>query len=82
MEGEESTKVDANEKVLNNFFSKIVKNLDIPQYNQVDPSCQNIKDPVIKGIIKYKEGCTNSKFSFSFIEKQWYFKRNLKSSNK
>ena len=52
MEGEEITKADANEKVLNNFFSKIVKNLDIPQYNQVDPSCQNIKDSVIKGIIK------------------------------
>ena len=68
--------------MLNNFFSNIIKNLEIPQYNQVDPICQNIKDSVIKAIIKYrnhlsiiafKERCTNSKFSFSFIEKNQHF---------
>ena len=79
VEGEEIIKTNqVNAKVLNNFFSNIIKNLEIPQYNQVDPICRNIKDPVIKAIIKYrnhpsiitiKERCTNSKFSFSFIEK-------------
>ena len=38
-------------KVLSNFFSNTVKNLEIPQVNQVDPICLNIKDPVIKAII-------------------------------
>ena len=69
----------ANPAMLNNFFSNIVKNLEIPQYNQVDSICQNIKDPVFKAIIKYrnhpniipiKARCANSKFSFSFIEKK------------
>ena len=83
-EGEEIIKADqANVKVLNNFFSIIIKNLEIPQYNQVEPICQNIKDPVIKAIIKYrnhpsiiaiKERFTNSKFSFSFIEKNYILK--------
>ena len=59
--------------MLNSFFSKIIKNLEIPRHNQVDLICQNTKDPVIKVIIKYrnhptitaiKERCTNSKFSF------------------
>ena len=40
-----------NAKVLSNFFSNIVKNLEIPQFNQVNPICLNIKDPVIKAII-------------------------------
>ena len=67
-----------NAKVLNSLFSYFVNNLEIPQYNQLDPICQNKKYPVIKAIIKYrnhpsiiaiKKRCTNSKFSFSFIEK-------------
>ena len=29
----------ANPAMLNNFFSNIVKNLEIPQYNQVDSIC-------------------------------------------
>ena len=73
----------ANTKVLNNFFSNINKNIEIPQYDQVDPICQDIKDPVIKAIIKYrnlssiiaiKERRTNSKFSFSYIEKNGILK--------
>ena len=79
MKGEKIIKIDqTNPKIMNNFFSDIIKNLEILQYNQVRPICQNIKDPVIKAIIKYrnhpniiaiKERCTNSKFSFSCIEK-------------
>ena len=44
----------ANAKVLNNFFSDITKNFEIPQFNQVDPICQNIRGKVIKAVIKYK----------------------------
>ena len=32
-------------KVLNAFFSNIVQNLDIQQYNVDDPICENINDP-------------------------------------
>ena len=46
VEGEEIIKTDqANAKVLNNFFSNVIKHLEIPLYNQVDPICQNIKEP-------------------------------------
>ena len=78
VKGKEIIKTNqTNANMLNNFFSNIVKNPEIPQYNQVDTICQNIKDPVIKAIIKYrnhpsiiaiKERCTNLKFSFLFIE--------------
>ena len=55
VEGKEIIKTDqANAKMLNNFFNNIIKNLEIPQYNQIDPICQNITDPVIKTIIKYR----------------------------
>ena len=69
--------------MLNNFSSNTIKNLENPQYNEADTICQNIKDPVIKTIIKYrnpsrviaiKERCTNSRFSFSFIEKKYILK--------
>ena len=83
VEGKEIIKTDqANAKVLNNF-SNIIKNFEIPLYNQVDPICQNVRNPVIQAIIKYKnrhsiiaikERCTNSKFSFSFIEKNHILK--------
>ena len=79
VEGKEITKIDqTNAKVLNNFFSNIIKNLEISLHNQVEPICQNIKDPLIKAIIKkknqpiiiaIKERYTNSKFSCSFTEK-------------
>ena len=61
-------------KVLNAFFSNIVQSLDIQQYNVDDPICENIKDPLLKGIVRYrnhpstvaiKKFC-NSKSHFSF----------------
>ena len=61
--------------MFNNFFSNI-KNLGIPQYNEIDPVSENIEDTLMKAIMKYrchrsiiaiKEKC-NSKFSFSFSQ--------------
>ena len=40
-------------KVLNAFFSNIVPNLDIQQYNADDPICENINDPLLKAIVRY-----------------------------
>ena len=61
-------------EVLNAFFSNIVQNLDIQQYNVDDPICENINDPLLKAIVRYrnhpslvaiKKFC-NSKSHFSF----------------
>ena len=38
-------------KVLNEFFSNVVTNLNIPQFNQIDQTSKNISDPVIKAIV-------------------------------
>ena len=41
-------------EVLNTFFSSIVQNLDIQQYNVDDPICGNINDPLLKAIVRYR----------------------------
>ena len=40
--------------VLNVFFSNIVQNLDIQQYIVDDPICENINDPLLKSIVRYR----------------------------
>ena len=67
-------------KVLNNFFSNIIKNLGIQQYNMNDPICENIQDPVLKAILRYrnhpsissiKKVCnTQQHFSFTDVKKE------------
>ena len=41
-------------KVLNTFFSNIVQNLGIQQYNVDDPICENINDPLLKATVRYR----------------------------
>ena len=41
-------------ETLNNFFSNIVKKLNIPKFNSNISVTENIKDPVFKDILKYK----------------------------
>ena len=41
-------------EVLNEFFSNIVKNLKIPEYENLNRNFQKVKDPVLKAILKYK----------------------------
>ena len=40
-------------KVLNAFFSNIVQNLNIQQYNMDDPISENINGPALKAIFRY-----------------------------
>ena len=42
------------QQTLNNFFSNIVKKLNIPKFNSNNSVTENIKDPVFKAILKYK----------------------------
>ena len=80
-------------KVLNEFFSNVVTNLNIPQFNQIDRISENFSDPFIKAIVKHrahpsiiagKENCTSkSNFDFSFVEKADILKENkMLQSNK
>ena len=67
-------------KVLNTFFSNIVQNLEIQQYNVDDPICENINDPLLKAIVRYrnhpiivaiKKFCNSkSHFSFKNVQKE------------
>ena len=41
-------------QILNTFFSNMVNNLKIAKYANCDPISDNINDPVIKSIIKYR----------------------------
>ena len=61
-------------EVLNAFFSNIVQNRDIQQYNVDEPVCEKINDPLLKATVRYrnhpsivaiKKFC-NSKSHFSF----------------
>ena len=63
---------------MNTFFSNIVTNLKIPEYTDYDPIANNISDPILKVIVRYRnrpsiltleEVCEKShKFSFSFSQ--------------
>ena len=77
-------------EVLNEFFSNIVKNLKIPEYENLNRNFQKVKDPVLKAILKYKnhpsiiaikEKSKNSKFTFHEVDNERIIKE-IKSLNK
>ena len=45
---------DDTARVLNSFFSNIICDLKIPDYNNCDPLEENIQEPVLKAIVKYR----------------------------
>ena len=62
-----------------NFFSNIVKNLEIPEYENLDCNFENVEDPVLRAILKFKnhpsitvikEKAKNSVFSFYEVDKE------------
>ena len=42
-------------EVFNSFFGNIVKNLNISQYSDFDLIIENVKDPTLKAILRYKK---------------------------
>ena len=74
-------------EVLNTFFGNIVKNLEINQYSNFDPIINNVKDPTLRAILKYKDHpsivtiqdrCKSRiKFAFEEIDLSSIEKRNL-----
>ena len=67
-------------EVLIAFFSNIVQNLDIQQYNVDDPISENINDPLLKAIARYRNHpsivaikkfySSKSHFSFKNVQKE------------
>ena len=45
---------DDTARVLNTFFSNIVSDLKIPDYNNYNLLAENIQEPVLKAIVKYR----------------------------
>ena len=45
---------DDTARVLNTFFSNIVSDLNIQDYNNCDPFVESIQEPVSKAIVKYR----------------------------
>ena len=37
------------------FFGNIVNDLNISQYSNFDPIIENVKDPILKAMLKYKK---------------------------
>ena len=63
-------------KTLNSFFSNIVKNLNIWRYSECHPVTENIADPTLKAIFKFKDhpsalaiqsNCEKETFCFSEV---------------
>ena len=55
IEGEEIINEDGeNAEILNTFFSNAVKNLKIPEYQEIDSLANNISHPIFKTILKYR----------------------------
>ena len=42
-------------KVLNDFFSNIIKTLNIPKKDHTDSIVENVGDPTLKAILKYRK---------------------------
>ena len=64
---------------MNNLFANAVRNLNIPNYENWDSLAENIDDPTLKAIVKWRNHpsilaigseCKNGvNFSFNFVSK-------------
>ena len=65
---------------MNTFFSTIISNINIPVYQVSDPISNDVCDPVLKSVLKYKDRSSikaiekiakpNNLFKFSNVEKR------------
>ena len=74
-------------ETLNDFFSKIVKNLNISRYCELDTVAANITKPTLRAILKYKDHpsilaiqsqCRAKTFHFTEVETEGIKKEILK----
>ena len=72
VEKEENLKTDLDiAEVLNTFFGNIVKNLEINQYSNFDPVINNVKDPTLRVILKYKDHPSILTIQNNLLLKKW-----------
>ena len=78
-------------KLLNNFFSNIVKNLNISRYSEVDSVARNMTDPTLRAKLKCKDHlsipaitsqCEAKTFCFTAVNTEDIKKEIFKLSNK
>ena len=79
---------DDTARVLNTFFSNIVSDLKIPDYNSCNPLAENIQESVLKAIVNYRNHQNiltieeifknNPQFSFRCVAKNEILNKNLK----
>ena len=62
-------------KVLNTFFSNTVSNLNIAECSNCKPFANNIKDPVLKCVVKYRNHWKLLKHAKILISRQKLSKR-------
>ena len=53
MRSKKITKDDENAKILNSFFSNVVKHLQIPEFKDIDFSAEPISHPALRAIMEF-----------------------------
>ena len=59
--------------VLNTFFSTIIRNLSIHEYSVSDSICNDINNPALKSILRYKDNPSIKAFE-NISRLNWLFK--------
>ena len=86
----EKSEIVKTAETLNSFFSNIVKNLNISRYSEFDTVTENIADPTLNSIFKYKDhpsilaiqnNCENETLRFSEVNIEDIKKDILKLDN-
>ena len=74
---------DDTARVLNTFFSNTINDLNIPDYNNCDALAENIQEPILKAIVKYRNHPKKIQFCLRCVDKVEILKEtlNLGASN-
>ena len=74
---------DDTARVLNTFFSNTISDLNIPDYNNCDALAENIQEPILKAIVKYRNHPKKIQFCLKCVDKVEILKEtlNLGASN-
>ena len=91
----EDRKIESNHKEIagtfNNYFAKVATSLEIPGFDSFDQHSENISQPALKAIVKYRkrpsitatnQAFPNKYFNFSIIEKKDIFDQIMKLKHK
>ena len=74
---------DDTARVLNTFLSNTMSDLNIPDYNDCDALAENIQEPILKAIVKYRNHPKKTQFCLRCVDKEEILKEtlNLGASN-